>query len=400
MCKTTTVTTPRTDDSRRVAVGMAMMLLSGVLFAIMSALARVAEDRGLPSMQVVLVSGFVRWLGISSVLVRSRESPLGPPGSPPSLRVLLVVRSLSGMTAFSCATFAFGVMPLGDATSIFLTSPVWAALLGRVFLGERLHVLDVLSIGVALGGVLLVARPTALFGSEDADDLTAAAAAAAAATADSTASFLGPYVVLAGAGFAGAVPVLVRTIRRRGKVHPAVIAHAYAFVTICVSPLGLLLPGQSPRLTSGVAEPLVTWLACVGVGVLAVPNQLLVNAGLMRTPAALGSMMRLIDVPSAYALQVLLFGELPRASSMLGASIIVLCTAGSAVRKWREGRASGESATAAATVAAASDSAVAATEALTTSTSSQQPQDEGGAPDDAWVELNDAAKKARAAGDG
>ena len=90
MCKTTTVTTPRADDSRRVAVGMAMMLLSGVLFAIMSALARVAEDRGLPSMQVVLVSGFVRWLGISSVLVRSRESPLGPPGSPPSLRVLLV----------------------------------------------------------------------------------------------------------------------------------------------------------------------------------------------------------------------------------------------------------------------------------------------------------------------
>ena len=110
---------------------------------------------------------------------------------------------------------------------------------------------------------------------------------------------------------------------------------------------------------------------------------------------------RPVEVPDhPQELQVLLFGELPRASSMLGASIIVLCTAGSAVRKWREGRAGGESATAAATVAAASDSAVVATAALTTSTSSQQPQDEGGAPDDAWVELNDAAKKARAAGDG
>ena len=199
--------------------------------------------------------------------------------------------------------------------------------------------------------------------------------------------------------------LLVRTIRRRGKVHPAVIAHAYAFVTICASPLGLLLPGQSPRLTSGVDEPLLTWLACVGVGVLAVPNQLLVNAGLLRTPAALGSMMRLIDVPSAYALQVLLFGEVPRASSMVGASIIVLCTAGSAARKWREGRAGGGATgtlPAVAAVAAASDSTSAATAALTSTSSSQQLQEGAGAPDDAWVELNDAAKKAQAvaAGDG
>ena len=115
----------------------------------------------------------------------------------------------------------------------------------------------------------------------------------------------------------------------------------------CVAPLGLVAVGQQLRVVEGVQQPTVAWAAAVGVGVLAVPNQLLLNAGLLRarslslppslsltplplpfpcirlppghnprralashalsftgTPAALGSMMRLIDVPTAYLLQV------------------------------------------------------------------------------------------------
>ena len=89
-------------------------------------------------MQIVFVSGVVRWLGLAALLLQAKQSPFGPPG----IRALLVLRSLCGCTAFSCATFAFGIMPIGDATTIFLTSPVWAALLGRIVLKEKLHALD------------------------------------------------------------------------------------------------------------------------------------------------------------------------------------------------------------------------------------------------------------------
>ena len=62
------------------------------------------------------------------------------------------------------------------------------------------------------------------------------------------------------------------------------------------------------------------------------------RAGLLRTPAALGSTMRLIDVPTAFVLQVAFFDQQPRLSSVAGALLIMLCTFGSAYRKWRQGR--------------------------------------------------------------
>lgn len=285
------------SDARRVAIGCCFILASGVIFAFMSALTKVVSDAGMSSMQIVFVSGTVRWLGLAALLLQAKQSPFGPPG----IRVLLVVRSLCGCTAFSCATYAFGIMPIGDATTIFLTSPVWAAMLGRTVLKEKLHTLDLTAIFMAIIGVVLVARPTAIFGS------SGSSAAAPSSAPDLSAAVVAvppAYVVLIGAGFAGSVAVLVRLIKKRANPHPAVIAHAYAIITVLVAPVALLLLGQEFVVGSHLQRPTRTWALCILIGVLAIPNQLFVNAGLMRTPAALGSMMRLIDVPSAFVLQV------------------------------------------------------------------------------------------------
>ena len=321
-------------DARRTAVGMVMIMASGVLFAFMSALTRMVSDAGMPSMQIVLVSGVVRWIGIASILIYERKSPFGPPKA----RGILVLRSLCGGTAFSCATYGFGMMPIGDATTIFLTSPVWAALLGRAVLGEKLHVFDAFAIFMAIVGVVLVARPTFLFGADVLESGIDALESGSGGSEIGGGGIPGWIVCAAGAGFAGSVAVLVRHLKARGIKDPSVIAHAYAIITVIVSPIALfLLPGQSFTFTE-LDEPTKTWLLALFIGVLAIPNQLLVNAGLLRTPAALGSMMRLIDVPSAFVLQVLFFAEVPYLSSIGGAGLIVLCTVGSAWRKWRAGR--------------------------------------------------------------
>lgn len=60
----------------------------------------------------------------------------------------------------------------------------------------------------------------------------------------------------------------------------------------------------------------------LGVGILSIPNQLLVNAGLQRTPAGLGAMMRLVDVPAAFALQVFAFGQPPGVLAIVGEWVI------------------------------------------------------------------------------
>lgn len=95
-------------DSRRVAVGMVFILASGVIFSVMSALTRVVSDAGMPTMQIVFISGVVRWSGLALLLWRRRLWPI--PARARSVRIL-VLRSLCGCIAFSCATYGFGGGP-------------------------------------------------------------------------------------------------------------------------------------------------------------------------------------------------------------------------------------------------------------------------------------------------
>lgn len=312
---------PALTSGQGTALGMMLIMASGLIFAVMSALTRVTTEAGMPAMQIVFISGAVRWMGLAIVVARSGASPLGPPKA----RRLLLIRSCSGMTAFSFATYAFGVMPIGDATTIFLTSPIWAALLGRIILKEHLHPIDMMTIVVALVGVVLVARPEALFGCER----------SLCDQSGGSGALPGSYAVIIGALFAGSVAVLVRLLKRHGDVQPEIIAHAYAFVTVILSPVGFFLPGQAPKFSS-LRDPSHTISLCILIGLLAIPNQLLVNAGLLRTPAALGSMMRLVDVPATFLLQVAFFEEAVHGLSICGASLITVCTIGSAYRKWMQ----------------------------------------------------------------
>ncbi|XP_020899867.1 solute carrier family 35 member G1-like, partial [Exaiptasia diaphana] len=58
-------------------------------------------------------------------------------------------------------------MPLGDATVLIFTSPVFTAIFGRIFLKERLHWIYSILLVLCLAGVTLIARPTFIFGHPD-----------------------------------------------------------------------------------------------------------------------------------------------------------------------------------------------------------------------------------------
>jgi drug/metabolite transporter (DMT)-like permease len=241
---------------------MFMIFLSGLLFAFMSALTRVASDAGLPALQVVFLSGVVRWVGLGLTLVGEGESPMATP----AVRPVLLFRSFCGWASFSGATYAFGRMPLGDATSIFLTSPIWAAILARLLLKEALSAADCLAILLCFGGVLLVIRPGPLSGGDPASPPPPATPSPHAnttpAATGSGSTLLPSLIVLAGAVFAALVAVTVRLIQQRGGAHPAVIAHAYALFTAIVSlPVCYLVPGQVP---SWRGIPNEAWAACLG----------------------------------------------------------------------------------------------------------------------------------------
>ena len=75
--------------------------------------------------------------------------------------------------------YALSVMNLGDATTLFFTSPVFTAIFSWLFVGERISPLSALASVVSVVGVVLVARPAFLFDPSQA--LSAAELAGAAA---------------------------------------------------------------------------------------------------------------------------------------------------------------------------------------------------------------------------
>ncbi|XP_048580261.1 solute carrier family 35 member G1-like [Nematostella vectensis] len=58
---------------------------------------------------------------------------------------------------------AFTMLPLGDATVVISTTPVFTAILAYLVLLEPWHKMDVISTAICLLGVVLITRPTFIF---------------------------------------------------------------------------------------------------------------------------------------------------------------------------------------------------------------------------------------------
>ena len=78
---------------------------------------------------------------------------------------ILLLCGVTGVTAMSLIMYSVKHMPLADARVIFNISPVYTAPLGRIFLKETMTKFDVIATLLSLGGVVLIGRPTFLFGS-------------------------------------------------------------------------------------------------------------------------------------------------------------------------------------------------------------------------------------------
>ena len=97
----------------------------------------------------------------AAMRVMGIEHPfLGPPG----VRLLLAMRGVVGFGGIGSLYYSLAYLPLGDATSITFLGPCAAAILSRIFLGETFTLIEAGAAGLSLLGVILVAKPPALFG--------------------------------------------------------------------------------------------------------------------------------------------------------------------------------------------------------------------------------------------
>ena len=279
---------------RRIPTGIRHMAAAAFFFSIMSVLVKAAGQR-LPAQEMVLARAAVGAV-ISWAWLRSRGiSPLG------NRKGLLLARSVIGFGALSAFFFALTRLPLADATVIQYTNPVFTAVLAAVFLSERVRGRDLGLILVSLAGVVLMTRPTFLFGGLDQrlDPLAVAVALAGAVLS------AGAYV----------------TVRELGKTEdPVVIVFWFAMVATL---------GSAPfTAVHGLLPTPLEWGALLAIGVATQLGQVFLTKGLREERAGRAMAVAYMQIVFAAIWGAVFFAEYPDFWGVTGALLIVLGTAG------------------------------------------------------------------------
>jgi drug/metabolite transporter (DMT)-like permease len=188
-------------------------------------------------------------------------------------------------------TFCLATTLTSAANAILLqyTAPVWVALFGAWFLGERATRSDWLTIAVALGGMTLFFKDSLSLGHLDGDALA----------------------VLSGVCFAG-MTIALRRQKDGSPVESIILGNLIAFV------VGLPWILKSPML------PPSGWAALVALGVVQLGVSYWLYARAIRHVTALEAVLIPVIEPILNPLWVLLFmHEVPTRLAMLGGAVVI-----------------------------------------------------------------------------
>jgi drug/metabolite transporter (DMT)-like permease len=263
------------------------MALGAFFFSVMSVCVKLAS-RHLPSSHTVLARGVVTLVMSWAALRRQGLSPWGVD------RKRLALRGFAGFVALNCYYYSLKHLSLADATVIQYSSPIFTAILAAIVLGERMGPREIACVAGSFVGVLLVAQPPFLF---------------AGGTSYAPHALL---VALAGSVTSSVAYVTVRKLRKTDD--PAVIVFYFPLVAVPLS--------VAPVFADATWPTPFEWLLLAGIGVTTQVAQVLMTKSLHSEPAGRATAVSYLQVAFAYGWGLVVFGEVPNATSVLGAAVV------------------------------------------------------------------------------
>lgn len=140
-------------------IGILLATISSLFFSLCSVIVKWMVN--VDPMELA-VCRFVGVLLPSIPIILWKNQPLFPKGK----RIMLVLRSFVGATGLMLSFYAFRHMPLADASVIVFSVPVFVSVFAYIFLKEPCGLFNVITIILTLIGVVLIRRPTFIFGKE------------------------------------------------------------------------------------------------------------------------------------------------------------------------------------------------------------------------------------------
>lgn len=284
-------------DHDHVVSGILCRIGSGLSFSTMGAMFKLASTGGFSAPELVFYRSLFS-LPVVLLWVWRRESVAAlRPNNP----LAHIWRSSLGLISMGLTFQALILLPLADATAINFTAPIFATILSFLVLKEHVGVHRWGAVLLGFAGVLIIARP-----------------------GGSSLPALGMIIALIAATGQAGVTTTLRHLQRSENVVSIVFWFAVAGIVVGA----LMMPFFAHQ------RPLVDFALVIAGGCAGGIGQLLMTTSL-RAPVSVVSAFDYLQIVAATIYGWLLFSDVPRASTIIGAGLI----AGSGLyTAWREHR--------------------------------------------------------------
>ena len=271
--------------------GIALQLGASFLFMVMGALVRYVGDR-VPIGEQIFARSFLALIPLLIMLVwRGEIGPALKMKSP----TRHFTRALTGIGAMILMFLGLQRLPLADSTAISFVAPLFNVALAAIFLGEVVRFWRWGAVFVGFAGVLVMLSPHL------------------GATAMTSSAAMGAIMTLVGAFLIAAAMTQVRAMTSTETTASLV----FSFQLFAAAVGLLILPWTWIWPSPGDA------LALLGIGVFGGIAQILLTDSYRHAPASVVAPFSYSAMIWAVVLGYFLFSELPDATVLVGAAIVV-----------------------------------------------------------------------------
>lgn len=294
-------------------LGVVLLVVSHFLTSVMFVACKLLEadenfKEPISPIQILFVRMLITYL-LCLVYMYLTKKVEDAPFGPRSQRVFLVLRGVFGFIGVFGIYYSLQYLTVADTVSISFLTPMCTALVAWIILSEKFSLLEGICALVSLAGVLLIAKPSFLFGNS-----------ALEGSQDANSGKRMVAIVMAMAGVAGASVVYV-LLRKIGKLaHPLISVSYFALVT-CIATFSATV--FVPSLQFQIPHTPRQWLLFILIGISGFFMQFCMAAGLQREKAGKSSLMVYLDMVFALIWDFVIWGKLPGITSILGMILIV-----------------------------------------------------------------------------
>ncbi|KAH7334052.1 hypothetical protein B0J17DRAFT_675174 [Rhizoctonia solani] len=266
----------------------------------------------IPTLEIVCIRMFITFICCQAYMFAAGvpDPILGPKG----VRKWLVIRGVVGFFGLFGLYYSLHYMSLSDATVLTFLAPTVTAAFGFLFLREAVSWKQAAAGLASLVGVVLIAKPTFLFGGNGKTDT---GSGVGGPTVTEAQRMVAVGVAMLGVLGSSAAYISLRVIGKRA--HPMHTMSYFSLWCVLVSLVsGLATHGQ------WVMPHKWTWVGMLTiVGLFGFCAQLLLTLGFQRETASRGSMVLYIQVIFSLVFERVAFGVSPSGLSLLGTCVII-----------------------------------------------------------------------------